>query len=154
MEFKTYLANSKVEALSALTNEFLSAIGSDIRIAFSGITMLKSGKIRDKISISLLRDGVDCGSYEKFSQGERSRCELATILAHQKLINTNCDDEKGLDLLVIDEIMDGIDENGLANIFDTLNNLQVTSLVVSHGAVSEGYSHRLIVNKQNGVSFI
>ena len=154
MEFKTYLANSKVEALSALTNEFLSAIGSDIRIAFSGITMLKSGKIRDKISISLLRDGVDCGSYEKFSQGERSRCELATILALQKLINTNCDDEKGLDLLVIDEIMDGIDENGLANIFDTLNNLQVTSLVVSHGAVSEGYSHRLIVNKQNGVSFI
>ena len=154
MEFKTYLANSKVEALSALTNEFLSAIGSDIRIAFSGITMLKSGKIRDKISISLLRDGVDCGSYEKFSQGERSRCELATILALQKLINTNCDDEKGLDLLVIDEIMDGIDEDGLANIFDTLNNLQVTSLVVSHGAVSEGYSHRLIVNKQNGVSFI
>ena len=154
MEFKTYLANSKVEALSALTNEFLSAIGSDIRIAFSGITMLKSGKIRDKISISLLRDGIDCGSYEKFSQGERSRCELATILALQKLINTNCDDEKGLDLLVIDEIMDGIDENGLANIFDTLNNLQVTSLVVSHGAVSEGYSHRLIVNKQNGVSFI
>ncbi len=154
MEFKTYLANSKVEALSALTNEFLGAIGSDIRIAFSGITMLKSGKIRDKISISLLRDGVDCGSYEKFSQGERSRCELATILALQKLINTNCDDEKGLDLLVIDEIMDGIDENGLANIFDTLNNLQVTSLVVSHGAVSEGYSHRLIVNKQNGVSFI
>lgn len=154
MEFKTYLANSKVEALSALTNEFLSAIGSDIRIAFSGITMLKSGKTRDKISISLLRDGIDCGSYEKFSQGERSRCELATILALQKLINTNCDDEKGLDLLVIDEIMDGIDENGLANIFDTLNNLQVTSLVVSHGAVSEGYSHRLIVNKQNGVSFI
>lgn len=154
MEFKTYLANSKVEALSALTNEFLSAIGSDIRIAFSGITMLKSGKIRDKISISLLRDGIDCGSYEKFSQGERSRCELATILALQKLINTNCDDEKGLDLLVIDEIMDGIDENGLANIFDTLNNLQVTSLVVSHGAVSEGYSHRLIVNKENGVSFI
>lgn len=154
MEFKTYLANSKVEALSALTNEFLSAIGADIRIAFSGITMLKSGKIRDKISISLLRDGIDCGSYEKFSQGERSRCELATILALQKLINTNCDDEKGLDLLVIDEIMDGIDENGLANIFDTLNNLQVTSLVVSHGAVSEGYSHRLIVNKENGVSFI
>ena len=85
MEFKTYLANSKVEALSALTNEFLSAIGSDIRIAFSGITMLKSGKIRDKISISLLRDGVDCGSYEKFSQGERSRCELATITALRNL---------------------------------------------------------------------
>lgn len=154
VEFKTYLANTKVEALSAMTNEFLQAIGSDIRIAFSGFTLLKSGKIRDKISISLLRDGVDCGSFGKFSQGERSRCELATILALQKLINTNCEDGKGLDLLVIDEIMDGIDEDGLSSIFETLNNLQVTSLVVSHGLVHEGYQHRLIINKHNGVSFI
>lgn len=154
MEFKTYLANSKIEAISAITNQFLEAIGSDIRLSFSGITMLKSGKIRDKISISMLRDGIDCGSYGKFSQGERSRCELATILALQKLINTNCEDDKGLDLLVIDEVMDGTDETGLSHIFETLNNLQVTSLVISHGAIQESYQPRLIVNKQNGVSFI
>lgn len=154
VEFKTYLANSKVEALAAMTNQFLESIGSDIRIAFSGITVLRSGRINDKISISLLRDGVDCGSFEKFSQGERSRCELATILALQKLINTNCEDGKGLDLLVIDEVLDGVDEDGLASIFDTLNNLQMTSLVVSHGLVHENYQHRLIVTKQNGVSSI
>lgn len=154
VEFKTYLANSKVEALSAMTNMFLEAIGSDIRIAFSGITVLKTGKVRDKISISLLRDGVDCGSFGKFSQGERSRCELATILALQKLINVNCEEGKGLDLLVIDEVMDGTDENGLSSICDTLNNLQVTSLIVTHGHIHESYQHRLVVNKQNGVSFI
>lgn len=154
VEFKTYLANSKVEALSAMTNMFLEAIGSDIRITFSGITVLKTGKVRDKISISLLRDGVDCGSFGKFSQGERSRCELATILALQKLINVNCEEGKGLDLLVIDEVMDGTDENGLSSICDTLNNLQVTSLIVTHGHIHESYQHRLVVNKQNGVSFI
>lgn len=154
IEFKTYLANSKVEALSAMTNMFLEAIGSDIRIAFSGITVLKTGKVRDKISISLLRDGIDCGSFGKFSQGERSRCELATILALQKLINVNCEEGKGLDLLVIDEVMDGTDENGLSSICDTLNNLQVTSLIVTHGHIHESYQHRLVVNKQNGVSFI
>lgn len=154
IEFKTYLANSKVEALSAMTNMFLEAIGSDIRITFSGITVLKTGKVRDKISISLLRDGVDCGSFGKFSQGERSRCELATILALQKLINVNCEEGKGLDLLVIDEVMDGTDENGLSSICDTLNNLQVTSLIVTHGHIYESYQHRLVVNKQNGVSFI
>ena len=64
IEFKTHLANTKIDALSHITNEFLEAIGSDIRIAFSGFTVLKSGKIRDKISISLIRDGVDCGSFE------------------------------------------------------------------------------------------
>lgn len=132
IEFKTHLANTKIDALSHITNEFLEAIGSDIRIAFSGFTVLKSGKIRDKISISIIRDGVDCGSFDKFSEGEKARVNLANILAMHKLTNINCDDNKGLDLLILDEILEATDEQGLSNIFDALNQLQITSLVVSH----------------------
>ena len=154
IEFKTYLANTKIEALSQITNEFLEAIGSDIRIVFSGYTVLKSGKIRDKISISLTRDGVDCGSFGKFSEGEKARVNLANILAMHKLTNVNCPDGKGLNLLILDEILDATDESGLANIFDSLNSLKITSLVVSHGLVQEGYPHKLIVNKSNGISYI
>ena len=108
VQFKTYLANTKIEALSRITNEFLVGIGSDIRIRFDGYTVLKSGKVREKISISLLRDGVDCGSFGKFSAGEAARVNLATILAMQKLVNANCDDGKGLDLLVLDEILEAV----------------------------------------------
>lgn len=154
IEFKTHLANTKINDLSRITNEFLERIGSDIRIAFSGYTVLKSGKIRDKISISLIRDGVDCGSFDKFSEGEKARVNLANILAMHKLTNVNCADGKGLDLLILDEILDATDESGLANIFEALNSLQITSLVVSHGNIAENYPHKLIVNKQNGVSFI
>lgn len=107
VQFKTYLANTKIEALGRVTNEFLAGIGSDIRVRFDGYTMLKSGKVREKISVSLLRDGVDCGSFGKFSAGEAARVNLATILAMQKLVNANCDDGKGLDLLVLDEILEG-----------------------------------------------
>lgn len=154
IEFKTHLANTKINDLSRITNEFLERIGSDIRIAFSGYTVLKSGKIRDKISISLIRDGVDCGSFDKFSEGEKARVNLANILAMHKLTNVNCADGKGLDLLILDEILDATDESGLANIFEALNSLQITSLVVSHGNIAENYPHKLIVNKQNGISFI
>lgn len=154
VEFKTHLANTKINDLSGITNEFLERIGSDIRIAFSGYTVLKSGKIRDKISISLIRDGVDCGSFDKFSEGEKARVNLANILAMHKLTNVNCTEGKGLDLLVLDEILDATDESGLANIFEALNSLQITSLVVSHGNIAENYPYKLIVNKQNGVSFI
>lgn len=154
IEFKTHLANTKINDLSRITNEFLEKIGSDIRIAFSGYTVLKSGKIRDKISISLIRDGVDCGSFDKFSEGEKARVNLANILAMHKLTNVNCVEDKGLDLLVLDEILDATDESGLANIFEALNSLQITSLVVSHGNIAENYPYKLIVNKQNGVSFI
>ena len=154
VQFKTYLANTKIEALSRITNEFLIGIGSDIRIRFDGYTVLKSGKVREKISISLLRDGVDCGSFGKFSAGEAARVNLATILAMQKLVNANCDDEKGLDLLVLDEILEAVDEAGLSSMFDALNALGSTVLVVSHGNVAEGYPHKLVIMKENGESRI
>lgn len=153
-EFKTHLANSKIDAINQITNEFLEAIGSDIRVALSGYTILKSGKVRDKISVSLLRDGIDCGSFDKFSRGEQTRVELASILAIHHLINTNCEEGKGLNLLIIDELLDATDESGLTNVFRALNDTQTTSLVVSHGNIAENYPNRLIINKQNGVSFI
>lgn len=154
VQFKTYLANTKIETLSRITNEFLIGIGSDIRIRFDGYTVLKSGKVREKISISLLRDGVDCGSFGKFSAGEAARVNLATILAMQKLVNANCDDEKGLDLLVLDEILEAVDEAGLASMFEALNALGGTVLVVSHGNVAEGYPNKLVIVKEHGESRI
>ena len=154
VEFKTYLANTKIEALSKITNEFLENIGSDIRVKFSGYTILKSGKLRDKISISIIRDGVDCGSFGKFSEGEKARVNLANILAMHKLINVNCENGKGLDLLVLDEILESVDEDGLANMFSALNNIGTTAIVVSHGNVAENYPYKLIINKQNGESYI
>lgn len=153
-EFKTYLANSKIEALTSITNEFLENIGSDIKVKISGYTVLKSGKVREKISVSIIRSGIDCGSFGKFSAGETARVNLATILAMQKLINSNCNDDKGLDLLVLDEILEAVDEEGLSFMFNALNNIGVTALVVSHGNIAESYPHTIKIIKENGESII
>lgn len=153
-QFKSFLANTKITALAKVTNEFLENIGSDIRLRFSGFTTLKSGKIREKISVSLLRSGMDCGSFDKFSEGEKCRVNLATILAMQKLVNGNCEGDKGLGLLCLDEILSPVDEDGLASMFGALNGLGITSLVVSHGNISESYPYKLIINKQDGKSYI
>lgn len=153
-QFKTYLANTKIEALSKITNEFLESIGSDIRIQFSGYTVLKTGKVREKISVSILRDGIDCGSFGKLSAGESARINLASILAMQKLVNSNCDDDKGLDLLVLDEILAAVDEEGNSKMFESINRLGITALVVSHGHTSESYPHTLTIRKENGESRI
>ena len=152
--FKTYLANSKIDALSHATNEFLEHIGSDLRVRFNGYTMLKSGKVRDKISVSVLRDGIDIGSFGKLSVGEMSRVQLAVILAMHNLVNLNADNDKGLDLLLIDEVLDGVDESGLDNIIKSINKIGVTSIIISHGKTAESYPYRLVVRKQNGVSSI
>lgn len=154
VQFKSFLAGTKIEALNRITNEFLANIGSDIRLRLSGFTLLKTGKLREKISASLVRDGVDCGSFGKFSQGEAARVHLATILAMQRLVNGGCEADKGLDLLVLDEILDAMDESGLASTFGALNRLGITSLVVSHGNVAEGYEHKLVIVKEHGESRI
>lgn len=154
IQFRSYLANTKVEALSKITNEFLESIGSDLRIQFSGYTMLKTGKIREKISISILRGGIDCGSFGKLSAGESARLQLASILAMQKLVNSNCDVDKGLSIIVLDEILSAVDEEGLAKMFESLNKLEITALIVSHNSVSESYPHTLIIRKENGESRI
>lgn len=154
IQFKTYLANTKIEALNSITNGFLENIGSDIRIKLSGYTALKTGKVREKISASLVRDGIDQGSFGKFSAGEAARVNLATILAMQKLINSNCELDKGLDLLVLDEILEAVDEDGLSSMFSALNHLGITALVVSHGNVAEGYPYKLIITKEHGYSTI
>lgn len=153
-QFKSYLANTKIEALSKITNEFLASIGSDIRIQFSGYTILKTGKLREKISVTLVRDGVDCGSFGKFSEGEKARVNLSSILAMQKLVNSNCEGDKGLDLLVLDEILAAVDEEGNMKMFESLNRLGITALVVSHGHVSEAYPHTLVIRKEHGESRI
>ena len=152
--FKTYLANTKIEALSQEINNFLEAAGSDIRIELSGFTKNKSGDIREKISISIVRDGINFGSYGKLSEGEKATAQVATILAQLKLININAPSTKGLNLLIIDEIIDMIDTRGLSKIFNVLNNEGVTSLIVSHGAVNENYPHKVLVRKKHGISSI
>lgn len=152
--FKTHLANSKVEALNEITNGFLEQIGSDLRVKFDGYTKLKSGKIKDRISVSLLRDGIDTGSFSKFSEGEKTRIQLATILAMNSLTNNNADNDKGLDLLILDEILAPVDEEGLTNILESLNKLKITSMIVSHGKTAEAYPHKLVITKQNGISTI
>ena len=151
-KFKTFLANSKIKAVEDITNEFLAVIGSDMRVVLSGYTVLKSGKVRDKISVSLLRDGVDCGVFQKLSRGEQARIQLANILAMYKLTNMKCAAGEGLDLLVIDEVLDSSDESGLTAVFNALNDMNITSLIVSHGNIAENYEYRLVVRKQSGES--
>ena len=152
--FKSYLANKKIAAFSAVLNGFLEKIGSDIRICLEGFTMTKSGKLRDKIYVSVMRDGINCGSFYKRSGGEKARINLACILALHALTNADCEAGKGLDFIVIDEILDKSDEVGIATYCDALNALGQTTLMITQGSVVEGYEHKVVVKKECGISKI
>lgn len=152
--FKSFLARKKINALSLIVNDFLEKIGSDIRLRLEGFSTTKQGKVRDKISVQVMRDGVDCGSFQKFSGGEKARLNLACILSLHTLTNSNCPEGKGLDFIIIDELLDKSDEVGMATYCDALNRLGQTSLLITQGAVSESYPHTLLIVKNQGISSI
>lgn len=152
--FKSYIARKKINALSLIVNDFLEKIGSDIRLKLEGFTVTKTGKLRDKISVQVMRDGVDCGSYHKFSGGEKARLNLACILSLHTLTNSNCEEGKGLDFIIIDELLDKSDEVGMSTYCEALNRLGQTALLITQGGVSEGYPYKLLITKRQGVSTI
>ena len=154
VDFKSHLANQKIDAISAVTNNFLEQIGSDIRLQLEGFRKLKSGKIRDKITVKILRNGLEYGSFNKLSAGEKTRVYLANILAMQKITNANCEDGKGLDLLIVDELLDASDESGIMSYCDTLNDMGVTAFIITQGMVTEGYPYKMVVVKEGGISTI
>ena len=154
VDFRSYLANKKVKAISGVTNHFLELINSDLRVEMLGYKKLKSGKIRDKITVNILRNGVDCGSYAKFSGGERARVNLASILGLQRLTNNSAPKGKGLDLIVLDEILEASDTTGIESSCDALNKLKVTSLMVTQNPISDNAGHTIVVVKENGYSTI
>lgn len=152
--FKSHIARKKIDALSHIVNDFLEKIGSDIRLRLEGFSVTKTGKLRDKISVQVMRDGIDCGSYHKFSGGEKARLNLACILSLHTLTNTNCEEGKGLDFIIIDELLDKSDEMGMMTYCEALNKLKQTSLLITQGGVSEGYPHKLLITKKQGISTI
>ena len=154
VEFRSYLANKKVEAIAGVTNYFLELIGSDLRVEMLGYKKLKNGSIRDKITVNLLRGGVPCGSFCKFSGGERARVNLASILGLQRLTNNSADKGKGLDIVVLDEILEASDTTGIESSCEALNRLKVTSLMVTQNPIVGAEVNTLVVKKENGYSRI
>lgn len=154
LSFKAHLANTKLDAISQIVNSVLEEIGSNIRVDLQGYKKLRTGKLKESITVHLLKDGVECGSFYKFSAGERCRVNLASIIALQRLTNANCEDGKGLGLLVFDEILDSSDQVGFMSYCNMINNLQITSLLITQNSLPENYPYSLTVVKENGMSNI
>lgn len=154
IEFRSHLANKKVEAIAGVTNHFLELIGSDLRVEMLGFKRLKSGKIRDKITVNLLRNGVACGSYAKFSGGERARVNLASILGLQRLTNNSASKGKGLNMIILDEVLEASDTTGIESSCKALNDLKVTSLMVTQNPIPDNDGNTIVVTKENGYSTI
>lgn len=129
--FKTYLANKAIRLIQDITNYHLQKFETGLQVYISGYTILKSGDIREKIDISIIRDGIERGAFKRYSGGQKNRVDLCGIIAIHKLIN-NSSANGGLNLLMLDENVVGLDREGQLEIIQILEKASITSVLVMH----------------------
>lgn len=150
-KFKAHLANKAIKAIETMANEYLSRMKTNLSLSIEGFKINRNKKIVEKITVSVMRDGIEEGLFDKFSTGEKTRIEISCILALQKLINAN---SQGLDLCFLDEVIDGLDSQGIRDALKVLQSLDQTIMVITHGSLDQQATQYIEVKKELGVSKI
>ena len=152
VRFKSYLANLSLKSMEGLANDFLEDFGSDIFIQLNSTKKLANGQDREKIDSTLVRHGLDIGSFNKRSGGEKAAINLAFAKTLSHLINLNAGENKGLNLLVIDEILDSTDAEGMTKIVKALEKAGETAILITHIPLPASVGKPILVVKENDVS--
>lgn len=123
-----------------------------IRISIQPTSELKSGELREKISVTAInQDGASI--YQGNSGGERKRIDLCILLALQDLVAANAAND--IRLAIFDEVMDEMDDSGMERVVELLKEKGQTTPVflISHnGALAAHFEDRLELSKTDAVS--
>jgi exonuclease SbcC len=152
-KFKSYLANNSISSIESLTNHYLQGMGTHLTCSISGYREKADGELKEEITAEISTDGgVTSENYHEFSGGEQSKVDVAGILAMQKLINLNSK-SGGLDLLLIDEIIDSIDRIALNELIQSLDKIGQIIMLISHIELPE-MENSVKIEKRLGISYI
>lgn len=152
--FKSFLARKSIKNIQDICNWYLTKFNIDLQVSINGYTTLKSGDIRDKIDVTIIRSGYERGAFKKHSGGEKNRVDLCGLLTLNKLVNNSVDYGKGLNLLVVDEYVGYLDAEGKYEIIDILSNSGITSILVMHEVGKIQYENKLFFTKVGGTTKI
>jgi DNA repair exonuclease SbcCD ATPase subunit len=118
---KNYIINGVIETINDRANHYLSTLSEGyMEVKIDTISILKTGDVRDKISISTTVNGVE-KSFERCSGGERRLVDLAMMFSLQEVASMN--GRKSIDLFFADEAFDWLDDAWTQNAVEVLHEL-------------------------------
>jgi len=144
--------------LNAHTNRHLVALtDGDLQVEWRPTAEAADGSQREHLTPGLTIEGV-VGATP--SGGQQKKIELACEVALAEMTrdggHASLSRASGVDAMFLDEVLDGLDEEGQARVCDWLETLGVASLfVISHDAgIAERFDRALTVIKQGSASTI
>lgn len=150
----SFFLDSVMPFITSRANKYLQTLSDgDITMNFTTQKELKKSKeIRDKINIQWVIEGLP-NSYPP-SGGQMKKMSIATDLALMDLVSAREGDN--INLLVLDEVLDGLDDEGCSRVVSLLTKLRKskdTILVISHEpSMLDSFEKSIHVVKENGVS--
>lgn len=153
----SYLLDSVVPVITEKSNRYLEILADgDISIKMDTLSELKSGAVKDKLSINTTIEG---NQNVTPSGGQLRKITLACDLALMDIVAQR--EGTAIDLLLMDEVLDGLDATGRSRIMDLLTHLKKqrgTIFLVTHDPelleFMEKFDRIINVTKQDGVSDI
>lgn len=149
---KSVLLDSVTPFLNERANYYLSKLTeSTIEVEFTTQEKLKNGKIKDKFSVKVTNLHGD-DEYKGNSNGEKRRVDVAINMALQDLVSSRSN--KKLDIIVYDEVFDGLDEIGCNTVIELLQEkarMFGTVIVITHNEhLKQMFTKFLTVKKEDG----
>lgn len=151
---RSQILDDIIGELADLTNGYLEVLSDgDVRVAYDTEAALKGGGKRDKFSIVVDVEGA--GNVQP-SGGQWRKITIAADLALMDLVARR--ERAAIDLLIMDEALDGLDATGQARVVDLLTHLRAkrhSIVVISHApAMSDVFERTFRAVKEGGVSIL
>lgn len=150
----SYLMDAVVPVVAERANRYLEILSDgDLRVSLDTLSELKGGGVRDKLSIVPTIEGHEGVPP---SGGQLKKITLACDLALMDLLANR--EGAAVDLLLLDEVLDGLDTSGRARVMELLEHLRghrSTIIVISHDPeIVEKFGKAVTVVKQGGIARI
>jgi len=156
LKFRNHLVNKAIGAIEGKANSYLKQTKTNLELRLDGYKQDKKGKVKEQITATIIRNGIEEADYGVHSGGEKVKVDIAILMSLQSLINDLSEYGKGLDLVWLDEILESVDSLGINGIMKSLNGLGKTIVVITHGSQDSIYPNRVRVEKEKltGISKI
>jgi DNA repair exonuclease SbcCD ATPase subunit len=153
---RSFLLDKIVPFLNERVGHYLGILTDDgIEAEFSTVKELASGEKRENFNL-LISNRNASDSYEGNSGGEKRRIDLGVALGFNDFISSRSG--KRFNLLVLDEVFEGVDADGLYYVIKVLEDIarrKSSVFVITHRDELKSYfSDEILMSRKDGLSYI
>jgi len=152
---RRWMIESFLPTFEQQTNSYLNKMEVGMRCRFDTLKEKKSkkGAFKEEFDLSIIDENNEKRDLETYSQGETKRIGVCVGFALRELTLTK--GYSNFNFLLMDEVIDSLDETGIGEFFNLLNNVTGLKMLITHNTdLKTRFGNIITIRKQDGISTI